>query len=169
MKLAFYVGSHHADSLATRAGAAITRLVQKGPYGQFTHVEAIHSEHHDGTVTIASSSLRDGGVRSVRTILEPTNWRIVDVPCWDVTKSIALLETTRGAKYDLRGAIATAFLGSQESDRWFCNEWVGYPYLKASGNFGPHHLGAIALSFGSDVTSSFFQGKACQRMSVRVR
>ena len=156
MKLAFYIGTHLKDGLPARLGAKITRLVQKGPYAKFTHVEAIHAEHSDGAVTIASSSLRDGGVRDLRTTLNPDFWRIVDVPCFEVERSLELLETTRGAKYDIYGAIATAFIGHQDEHLWFCNEWVGYPYLKAAGNIGPHQLGAIALSFGTEITESFF-------------
>lgn len=167
MKLAFYTGGHQEDNFLTRMVGSLTRMVQKGPYGQFTHVEAIHAEHDDGTTTIASASMHDGGVRSVRTILNPAHWCIVDTPCWDVNDSIELLSRTCGAKYDIRGAIATAFIGHHETDRWFCSEWVGEPYLKASANFGPHQLAAIALSFGDDVTSRFFQRQVCQRITAR--
>lgn len=156
MKLAFYIGDHKDDAWTSWAGGAITRLVQKGPYSNIIHVEAIHEEHEDGTITIASSSLRDKGVRSTRVYLNPSNWMIVDVPSWDVGLSVALLENTRGVGYDIRGAIATAFLGAQDSNRWFCNEWVAHPYLFASGTFGPHQLMAIALSLGTLETAAFF-------------
>ena len=156
MKVAFYIGDHRDDDWAARAGWYVTQLVQKGPYGCVTHVEAIHAEHSDGTVTIASSSLRDKGVRAKRVRLNPAHWRIVDVPSWDVALSIALLEQTEGMLYDLRGAIATAFLGAQDNDRYFCNEWVAEPFVVASATFGPHQLCAIALSLGTEETSSFF-------------
>ena len=159
MKLAFYIGDHAGDTWTVRAGARITRRVQKGPYAVFTHVEAIHEEHVNGTVVIASASLRDGGVRSKRVRLNPLHWRIVDVPAWDVAQSIDLLETTRGALYDLQGAIATAFLGHEDSARWFCNEWVAHPYLCSAANFGPHQLGAIALTLGKEVTKEFFDNQ----------
>lgn len=160
MKVAHYIGNHAADTWAVRAGWAITRLVQKGVYAATTHSEAVHAEHGDGTVTIASSSLRDHGVRDKRIRLNPEHWRIVDVPFWDVRRSIDLLAQTRGAQYDLRGAIATAFIGSQDGERWFCNEWVGTPFLKAAATFGPHHFHAITLSLGRDVTDDFFRSRA---------
>lgn len=157
MKIAHYIGDHAGDSLTVRAGWWITRKVQKGIYACTTHVEAIHEEHSDGSVTIASSSLRDGGVRTKRVVLNPMHWCIVDVLMWDVQQSIALMSHTHGAKYDLRGAIATAFIGSPQTGRYFCNQWVGFPYLQASATFGPHHFHAICLSLGSDVTEDFFR------------
>jgi hypothetical protein len=160
MKVAHYTGDHAKDDPLVRLGWAITRKVQKGPYAGTTHSEAIHAEHGDGSVTIASSSLRDKGVRDKRTRLNPAHWRIVDVPFWDVRESIELLGRTRGAKYDLRGAIATAFIGSQDASRWFCNEWVAEPFVKASANFGPHQLHALTLSFGRDITLDFFRSRA---------
>ena len=159
MKVAFYVGNHRADGIMARIGWAITRLVQKGPYSHITHCEAIHAEHADGTVTIASASVRDGGVRSKRTKLNPAHWWIVDVPQWDVEQSIDFLTHTAGMKYDWRGAVATVFLGSQQTARWFCNEHVSAPFLRASGTFGPNHLTAICLSLGRDVTAEFFESR----------
>ena len=157
MKVALFIGDHVADDWLTRAGWWITRKVQKDPYALVTHVEAIHAEHPDGTVTIASSSVRDGGVRAKQVLLNPAHWWIVDVPAWDVALSIAWLAKTNGQPYDWRGAIATAFLGSQDDARWFCNEWVGAPFLKASATFGPHQFAALALSLGRDVTADFLK------------
>lgn len=159
MKVALYTGNHDSDSFSVRAGWWITRKVQKGPYSNTTHVEAIHNEYSDGSVNIASSSLRDGGVRAKRVLLTPGFWNIVDVPMWDVQQSINLLQATQGCKYNLRGAIATAFIGSPEAGRYFCNEWVGLPYLQASATFGPHQFHAISLTLGSDVTEEFFRSR----------
>lgn len=160
MKVALFVGNHAADSWLVRLGWWITRLVQKGPFGYVTHVEAIHAEHADGSVTIASASVRDAGVRARRVQLNPAHWRIVDVPQWDVRRSVELLGTTNGLPYDWRGAVATAFLGSQDRDRWFCNEWVAQPYLQAPATFGPNHFAAVCLSLGRDVTAEFFGARA---------
>lgn len=160
MKVALYIGDHATDGWLVRAGWAITRFVQKGPYSGVTHVEAIHAEHGDGSVTIASASVRDGGVRQKRTVLEPTHWRIVEVPSWPLSSSLDLLHRTNGLPYDWRGAIATAFLGSQDNRRWFCNEWVGHPYLMASANFGPHQFAAVALSLGRETTVDFFKSRS---------
>ena len=159
MKIAFYIGDHSQDSFSEQAGYWLIKLMQKGPYGDITHVEAIHAEHEDGSVTIASSSLRDNGVRAKVVKLNPLHWIIVDVPSWDVALSIAHLATTLGHKYDIRGAIATVFLGSQDNDRDFCNEWVATPFLKASSTFSPSQFAAICLSIGQDVTEEFFANR----------
>lgn len=156
MLICHYIGNRRSDGWLPRLGVALTRLAQKGPYSHVTHTEAIHALHDDGTVTIASSSLRDGGVRSKCVMLNPAHWLITNVPQWDVQASIDLLAITEGWPYDWRGALATVLPGSQNDASAFCNEWVGSPYLKASGTFGPHHFAAICMSIGTDVTASFF-------------
>lgn len=158
MLTAHYIGRHTGDTLSVRAGWGVVRAVQRGPWRRATHVEAIHAVHDDGTVTIASSSLREGGVRSKRTKLTAGNWLVVDVPQWDVADSIALLDQTRGAPYDTLGAVATVLPLRQRAEQWFCTEWVAAPYLRASGLFGPAQLAAITLSLGTDVTDSIVRG-----------
>jgi len=160
MKIAFYIGGHTSDKLSSRIGWALIRHTQKGAYGQVTHVEAIHAEYPDGKVTIVSASLRAKGVRSKVTRLNPLHWLIVDVPQWDVTKSIELFELTKGQPYDWRGALATRLPGSHKANAWFCNEWVSEPFLKESATFGPHHLCAIAMSIGDNVTVQFFNARS---------
>lgn len=159
MKIAHYTGDHAGNGFLARVGVALTRLGQKGPYGQITHTEAIHTEHPDGTVTIASASLRDGGVRSKRTLLNPDHWLITDVAQWDVALSVLLLSQTQGWPYDLRGALATVLPGRQSDTAYFCNRWVATPYLKAAGSFGPHHFAAVCLSIGQDITTEFFRSR----------
>jgi len=159
MKIAHYIGDHTGDSLMARAGWSLTRLVQKGPYGHITHVEAIHGEYSDGSVIIAGASLRDKGVRAKNVRLNPEHWMITDVPQWHVDLSVRHLERTKGSEYDWRGAVATAFIGSQNNSTWFCNEWVGFPYLKSAANFGPNTFAAVCFSFGKDVTTEFFNSR----------
>jgi hypothetical protein len=159
MLIAHFTGDHSAEGWQSRLGAALTKLGQKGPYSNITHTEAIHQENADGSVIIASSSLRDGGVRSKRVTLNPAHWIITDVPQWDVAQSVLLLERTRGWPYDLLGALATVLPGRPSDSAYFCNRWVSQPYLQASGSFGPHHLAAICLSIGQDVTKDFFNAR----------
>jgi hypothetical protein len=156
MLIAHYIGSHRGDTLLTRLGWALVRVVQRGPWRRVTHVEAIHEVHDDGTVTIASSSLREGGVRSKRVKLNPAHWLIVDVPQWDVRSSIEALEYSRGSHYDWRGAAATVLPFRQSTKGYFCTEWVALPFLHASHLFGPAQLAAITMSLGEDITESFF-------------
>lgn len=153
MLVAHYIGAHRGDDLLARIGWAAVRAVQRGPWRRVTHVEAIHEVHEDGTCTIASSSLRDGGVRDKRVRLTPGHWLIVDVPQWDVRASVDLLEDTRGMPYDWRGAGATVLPLRQSPAGYFCTEWVAAPYLRAPHLFGPAQLAAITLSLGHDVTA----------------
>jgi hypothetical protein len=156
MLVAHYIGAHRDDTLTARIGWAAVRAVQRGPWRDVTHVEAIHEAHEDGTFTIASSSLRDGGVRDKRVRLAPSHWIVVDVPQWDVRESIELLEHTRGMPYDWRGAGATVLPLRQSNGGYFCTEWVAAPFLWASYIFGPAQLCAITMSIGRDVTDEFF-------------
>jgi hypothetical protein len=123
------------------------------------HVEAIHEEFSDGSVTIASASYMDKGVRSKITTLNPLHWIMVDVPQWDVELSQDYLSMTVGMPYDSRGALATCLPGSPDADKAFCNQWVGHPFLKASATFGPHHFAAICLTIGKDITKEFFASR----------
>ena len=163
MLVAHYIGNHRGDTLSVRAGWALVRAVQRGTYRRVTHSEAIIEEHGDGTVTIASSSLRDGGVRRKRVALKPGNWLISDVPSWNVEHAKALLAATEGMPYDLLGAVATVLPTRQSGTRYFCSEWVGAPFLKSPHTFGPAHLAAITMSIGSDVTEEFFARNTTQR------
>ena len=143
MHLAFYKGRKRL----------FDRLVQWYTKGPYSHCELVI----DGQCY--SSSLRDGGVRPKQARLNPAHWMIVDCPTWPVEASIELLEKTNGAKYDLRGALATRLPGGHDGSRWFCNEWVGYPYLPAADTFSPNHFAAVTLCAGRDVTPEFFTSR----------
>jgi hypothetical protein len=160
VKTALYIGDHSGDAIKVRLGWALTRMVQRGTYQRVTHTEMILIEETNGTVMLASSSLRDGGVRIKRTELNPAHWIIADVPNWSLEQSFDWFEKHQGEKYDLRGALATVLPGSQYSDRWYCNEAcaasVGF---KEPQLFGPAQYAAIALSLGTDITKEFFKGR----------
>lgn len=159
MKIAHYVGNHRGDGLAAQAGWALIRAVQRGEFRAVTHVESILAEHPNGDVTIASSSLRDGGVRPKRVALTEGNWMIVDVPQWDVGAALGLLQATNGMPYDLFGAVATVLPTRQHRGRYFCNEWVATPFLRNPHIFGPAQFASITASLGADVTAAFFDSR----------
>lgn len=148
MKIALYIGNHDKDSWTVRLGWWLTRLVQKGSYSNVTHVEAILKEWDDGSVTIASASLRDGGVRMKRCILTPGHWDIVDVPRWDVERAEQWFVEHDGEPYDWRGAFATCMPFSwDEYKQWFCNGAVGAAVgLECPEIFGPSQFAAICHS-----------------------
>lgn len=141
-----YVGNHAKDSLLARLGWAITRLVQRGRFQKVTHVEGYYGTR-DGRALIGSASLRDGGVRVKLTELDPANWIAVEVPTWDGEASFWFIKAHEGAKYDLRGALATVLLNGHDSTRWFCNEILGASVgLESPEIFGPAQFMALALS-----------------------
>ena len=149
MKTAHFIGDHAKDGLLARLGWALTRLVQAGTYQRITHVEAIHEEHDDGSVTIASASIRDGGcVRSKRVTLNPEHWLIIDVPQWDVNESKLWFAMHEGQRYDYRGAFAIfwPWAGERRAE-WFCNEAVGASVgLVTPDRFSPAQFAAICVT-----------------------
>lgn len=161
MLIALFIGDHKGDTLPVRLGWWAIRHTQGGKYAQVTHTECIHAENTDGTVTIASSSLRDGGVRTKENVrLNPKHWMIVNVPSWYLDMSKHWFACHDGEKYDLRGALATRLPGVGASDRWFCNEADGASVgLAEPDTFGPHHFAAICMTLGYDVTQNFFGGR----------
>ncbi len=148
MKIAFYIGDHDKDTWSVRLGWWLTRLVQKGQFKQVTHVEAILAEHEDGSVTIGSSSLRDGGVRMKRCFLTLEHWIIIDVPQWDATKAAAWFVEHDGQPYDWRGAFASCMpFDWGDHNEWFCNEAVAAAVgFKSPEIFGPAQFAEICNS-----------------------
>lgn len=126
MKVALFIGNHSKDSWTIRLGWFLTRLTQRGRFRNVTHSEAILEDHPDGTTTIGSASLREGGVRMKRCTLNKSNWMVVNVPTWSAEKAKAWFIEHQGAKYDKRGALATILpcLGG-DSNSYFCHESVG--------------------------------------------
>lgn len=157
MKIAHYIGDHSKDGLLARAGWAMTRLAQKGPYENVTHCEAILHEFDNGVVEIGSASLRDGGVRMKQTVLNPDHWMIVDVPAWSEIRSRKWFVESQGVPYDSRGAWALFLPGSADGTRQFCNKAVGYSVgVVAAETFSPATFAALTITFGSVVTARFF-------------
>ncbi len=133
---------------------------QKAPYGHCTHTECVHQVHGDGSVTMASSSIADGGVRRKRTRLVPGRWLVVDVPSWDEQKSIDFFDGVieAGVTYDTRGAAATLLPGKQKANQFFCTESVLAPFVVAPHYYSPALGLSLCLSVGHDVTQEFFSG-----------
>lgn len=148
MKIALFIGDHTKDDPSVRLGWWLTRLVQKGKYSNVTHVEAILKEHEDDSVTIGSSSLREGGVRMKRCHLDANHWLIVDVPQWSAEDALLWFISHDGEPYDWRGAFATAFpIQWSKKKQWFCNQAVGESVgLESAEIFGPAQFAAICHS-----------------------
>lgn len=151
MRVALYIGKHTKDTPSVRLGWWLTRLVQKGKFKQVTHVEAILAEHDDGSVTIGSASLRDGGVRTKRTTLTPGNWIIMDVPGWDATEAAAWFADHEGDPYDWRGAFASCMpFDWSDHNEWFCNEAVAASVgIESAWIFGPAQFAEICYTISN--------------------
>lgn len=159
MLIAHYIGNHANDALSVRLGWWATRLVQKGRFGIVTHCEAILHQWDAGVADIASSSVRDGGVRIKEHVrLDADKWLIADVPGWNVLQAEEWFVAHEGAAYDWRGAWAAVMPGHHESGEFFCNEAVGASVgLAEPHTFTPSQFAAVCFTFGRDVTSDFFR------------
>lgn len=160
MKVLIYVGDHKKDAWSVRVGWWLTRLVQRGPYQKATHTEGVLSGENYKCCTIGSSSARDGGVRVKRDVeLTPGNWEVIDVPTWDVELAAAWFVLNDGKAYDWCGAAATRlFWLHGATNKFFCNEANGAPFILEPDQYSPCQFMAIALSMpGARLcTSEFF-------------
>lgn len=159
-----YIGDHKKDTLSVRLGWALVRLAQwrSGTYHKVTHTELVL----DGTTcrgaTIASASIRDGGVRTKTVDLERGNWIALEVPAWEPARPAARkwFKEHDGQGYDTIGALATRIWWLRQSiEKWFCNESDGAAVgLLDPAQYLPAQFFAIAASLpGSrDVTDEFF-------------
>ena len=167
MKVALYIGDHTLDDPSVRLGWWLTLATQKG--SRVTHGEAIVREHPDGTVDIASATLRKearGGKTGVRTKervrLQRGNWRIVDVPDFSTPDAIDWFVKHDGDGYDSRGAFASILpIWWSTKGKYFCYqsicESVG---MECGEGFTGPVFEAVLLRFGSDVTEEFFNARA---------
>ena len=158
MLTAHYIGPAKPDFLS-RLGWWLTRTGQKEPYSRVTHTEAIHALYDDGSVLVASSSVADRGVRVKRVVLDAPNWIIVDVPGWEVQKSIDYFacQIAAGTGYDLLGAAASLLPGKEKGDKLFCTEAVLAPFVPAPHYYFPAVGLSTCLGLGEDVTEDFFR------------
>lgn len=170
---AFYTGNHAGDGLAARLGVAIIRWAQKGTrFADATHCEQILQLHDDGTVTIASATLRrenastgGNGVRTKRVALNPAHWRVywcprtADGALFDAERGRGVLQQQMGKPYDLIGAVASAVLRlNHQADAWFCTEICGaMAGLIDAWQYTPARYEALIASIGTDVTAEFFR------------
>lgn len=107
MLVALFVGDHKADTWLVRLGWWLTRRAQKGAFKCVTHCEAILAGDASAA-TIASSSVRDGGVRiKHRVQMNPAHWRIVDVPQWSAASAAQWFAQHMSQPYDWRVALET--------------------------------------------------------------
>lgn len=170
---ACYIGDHAGDGIAARLGVAIIRWAQKGArFADTTHCEQILELNADGTVWIASATLRrenaatgGNGVRIKRVALNPAHWRVywcpqtADGALFDAERGRELLHQQMGKPYDLIGAVASAVLRLEHRvDAWFCTEICGaMSGLIDAWQYTPARYEALLASIGTDVTAEIFR------------
>ena len=134
MHVAFYKAP---GELADRA----IRAWLRGPY---SHCELVFELVADGPSLCVSSSMRDGGVRSKRILLDAASWDVVLVDA-DVAAAWAWAAEHAHEGYDTLGLVGFVWRPEAgDRSKWFCSEAVGamlgYPQ---SWRFDPCALHAI--------------------------
>jgi len=167
VKVCLFIGNHTKDTPGVRLGHWLTLATQKGGC-RVTHGEAIVREHADGTVDIASATLRKeapGGKTGVRikerVQLQRGNWRIVDVPQINTADAIYWFILHDGDGYDARGAFASVLpIWWSSKDKFFCYQAVCESAGIVHGeSFTGPTFEAMLLKFGLDVTEEFFNSR----------
>lgn len=130
------------------------RLVCWWTRGDYSHCELVLGQRIrvDGKIEYecASSSFRDGGVRSKWMELPASKWTIIDVPDAQEHYARAVLTVHFGEGYDKLawlGHIIRPITGSE--DKWTCSEFVALMLnLYESWRFDPATLFAVLVSRG---------------------
>jgi hypothetical protein len=170
MITAWYKGDHKKDGILARIGYWAIRFGQANQrFGGYTHCEAVFTQN--GRVTIASASLRDGGVRIKETMLNPDHWDILDVPAWEEMLAIPWFATKAGTPYSVIGAMSSASLLVNLVLRLFkvtptdLGQWCSRTLGEAAGVEGAEDMSvselfalASNLPGTKDITESFFKG-----------
>ncbi|MPY07421.1 enoyl-CoA hydratase [Moraxella catarrhalis] len=136
--LACYHG--RADKVGHRLCDAITRFITKGKY---SHCE-IAIKVQGNIYHCYSSSIRDGGVRT-KTMLLDDKWDLIALDGLTAADIEEYYWQTKGAKYDLLGALGVVFGLRQHASKYFCSEWC-YNAIFGSNQgfrFSPNQLAEI--------------------------
>jgi hypothetical protein len=121
-----YKGNHDKDTWLVRFGWWLTRRMQRGEFKQITHTEVILAGDNYKRCSIASASVRDGGVRIKENLsLTKGNWLAYEVAKFDAARSRYWFEAHVGEKYNIVAAAATKLTWFQGIALglagWFCN------------------------------------------------
>lgn len=115
IELAFYRGE----------GRLFDRLIRLWTRSRFSHCEIV-LRREGGQALLFSASPRDGGVRKVWRVLDPSRWECVTVRGHglDALSLATFIGKTVGAKYDWAGIFGSQLFaaGFQKQKRWFCSE-----------------------------------------------
>ena len=138
-----YLACYHgrASRLSHRICDGITKFFTRGKY---SHCE-IAIALPDGRYQCYSSSVRDGGVRAKVMDLPSDKWDLVAIDGLPAAHIESCFTQTKGAGYDLLGALGCVAGLPQNADKFFCSEWC-YNAIFGSNQgfrFSPNQLAEI--------------------------
>lgn len=170
MLTAWYIGDHKDDDFWSRVGYFVIRFGQTAEkHGYATHVEAIQVGPW-WNASIIGASRRDGRqVRQKTVRLNPKNWRILDVPAWDLAQFNKRAIPLLGTPYSDFGAAASASMAVRaiatilrvdiaKLGQW-CSRFIAQGNdVDGAEDMSVSELMALALAlFGTrDVTEAYF-------------
>ncbi|MDP8173691.1 enoyl-CoA hydratase [Pasteurella skyensis] len=113
-------------------GNWVDKIVRLFTRGRYSHCELVvkkteftgGSHYENDTVyECYSSSPRDNGVRRKNINIDNKNWDLVKLDNVTEQQIISYYQQTKGAKYDLWGAIGVCLGIQDEREKYFCSEW----------------------------------------------
>ncbi len=133
----FYKGRVKIKSWKTFKEWLIDAVIRVATMSKYSHCE-LAVTREDGQYTCYSSSPRDGGVRKKVMTLSADKWDFIPAPI-SHRRIKYFFMPTQGKKYDLLGAIGIPF-HTQNSDKWFCSEWVAEALDMSETQISPQRL-----------------------------
>jgi len=122
-KVAFY---------KAKQGNQVDKTISWFTEGLYSHCEIVISNPNNDTLTMYSSSGRDGGVRIKEHTYDENKWEYVNIELdYDVLTDI--YSKTKHDKYDYTGILGFILPFKDRTNQWFCSEWVSN-VLKCSGH-----------------------------------
>ena len=123
--IAFYKHKRKCNSLRDtfyRTGDEIIRFFTNGKYSHCEIVCLYLEQDDDLLFECYSSSIMDGGVRLKLMPLPVEKWDLVKVNI-DINLIRLFYNRTKGAKYDILGAIGVVLPVGENKRKYFCSEW----------------------------------------------
>lgn len=170
----WYIGDHSEDDAWSRMGYFVIRFGQSAErFGYATHCEAVQCGPWFNC-SLLGASRRDGKqVRQKTVRLTPGNWRVLDVPLWDLADFNRRAMPLLGTPYSDFGAAASASLFVRfvalvlridivALDQW-CSRFLAQGAgVEGAEDFSVSELMALAMALPGtrDVTEDYFSTPA---------
>ncbi|AIL33093.1 hypothetical protein [Basilea psittacipulmonis] len=139
--LALYKGHRNGKSLYAYYCRFFDWLTRKVTKGIYSHCEL--AVDNEGRYECFSSSVRDKGVRRTVINLGDGKWDLIPVNIAP-SEVLRFFDKTKKYPYDFWGALGVILKSRQDSNKYFCSEWVGECLgLSESWRFSPNDLAVI--------------------------